>query len=314
MTARRRATAAPRDRTIDKTQMTPELAAQLLSKQHPRQRRPARQTVALYAREMKTGRWRSEVPDPILIDPDGYMFNGSHRCAAVIASGVTIDVEIRYGADASLFDVIDVGRRRSAFQFITQSNANSRAAAARLMLWYRRRFDHPMSGTAGRNFFDMAEVLEEADRAADDLGEALPLARTVTDYTSIPDSLVAAVFVLAAEDGIAWEAITDFRDGIVGMADLPADDPRRALAERMRRTVHRDRRRSATDDWTLLVRAFNASVNGERLARMEVTQVLPRIGESEANFKKRRNLLSATKNVHRDDLHDERRERRAAAG
>jgi hypothetical protein len=299
---------------IQRTTLTPELATQLLAKQHPRQRRPAIQTVALYAREMRAGKWRSEVPDPILIDPDGFMFNGSHRCAAVVESGVSIEVEIRYGADASLFDVIDVGRKRSAYQFIPEANAGNRAAAARVMLWYRRRFDHALSGVAGVGYFDMSEILAESDRAADGLAEAMPIARIIYEFTNIPISLAAAVFALAAEEGILWEQITDFRDGIVGMANLPEDDARRALAERMRQKRHRDRRRKQSEDWTVLVRALNAFLHGDALTRLDVTQVLPRIGETEATFKRRRDAIKQAELRHRNDQSgDANRARKAGA-
>lgn len=288
-----------------RTTLTPELATQLLAHRHPRQRRPAPQTVALYSREMKTGRWRPDVPDPILVDADGQLFNGGHRCAAVIDSRTAIDVEIIYGADPTLFDVIDVGRRRSAYQFIPEANAGNRAAAARLMLWYRRRFDWPPQGAPGVGFFDMAEILAEADRAGDVLGEVLPIARMIYEFTNIPTSVAAAAFALALEDGVSQEQISDFRDGVVGMANLPEDDARRALAERMRQKRHRDRRRKTSEDWNVLVRSFNAFIHHEPLTTLVLTEVLPRIGETEAAFKRRRSGVNAARMRHRNDHRDD---------
>lgn len=279
--------AAPK---IQQTILTPELAQQLLSKRHPRQRRPSPQTVAIYAHEMRIGRWRPNVPDPILVDPEGQMFNGAHRCAAVVESGVTIEVWIVYDADPTMFDVIDVGRKRSAFQFITEPDATARASSARIMLWYRRRFDVPLNAR-GISYFDMAELLAEADRAGESLSQAMPLARLIYEFTNIPASLCAAVMVLAAEDGHSWDDLIDFRDGIVSMANLAEDDPRRALAERMRQKRHRDRRRQPMEDWTILVRALNRFLLHEPASALVLTQVWPRIGESEAAFKKRRNAV-----------------------
>jgi len=286
---------------IKSTLLTPELAQQLMANRHPRQRRPAVQTVAIYANEMRLGRWRPNVPDPILVDTEGRLFNGGHRCAAVVESGVSIEVLIAYDADSSMFDVIDTGRRRSAYQFIVQPDAGVRASAARIMLWYRRRFDVALNAR-GIAYFDMAEILAEADRSVDQLSQALPLARTVYEFTNIPVPIASAVFVLAAESGIEWDLLLDFRDGIVGMANLPEDDPRRVLAERMRQKRHRDRRRQPMEDWTILVRSLNRYVRHEWVPGLTITQVWPSIGEPEKAFNRRR---QATKNAQYRDRDDQ---------
>ena len=124
---------------LQQTELTPELAAQLLANAHEDQRRQAAGKVAQYAEVMKAGGWFL-VPDAIMCDKAGRMFNGGHRCAAVIRSRVTIQVFICWDADPALFDVIDTGNTRQPAQFIHVPDAKARASAARLTLWYAHHF------------------------------------------------------------------------------------------------------------------------------------------------------------------------------
>jgi len=167
---------------VSETELTPELAARLLASPHPKQRRPAPQTVAMYAAAMRERRWRL-VPDPVLVDPEGRMFNGAHRAAAVIASNVTVPVMISWDADPGLFDVIDVGRRRSAYQFVTESDAALRASGARVTLWYARRFVMPPSS---RHFaFDLETLMGEIEGQAAAFEVMVRPARLVYDHSGL---------------------------------------------------------------------------------------------------------------------------------
>lgn len=281
------------------TDLTPELASLLLAKPHPKQRRPARQTVNLYADEMRRGRWRDYVPDPIMVDPDGRLFNGAHRAAAVLTSGVTIRVLIEYGADPALYDVIDVGRKRSAYQFVAEPEATTRASAARVMLWYRHRFDGPLvPRTVG--YFDLAEIIAETERASETMAAAMPFARAIYEWTGISQSVGLAVFVLASDGGFDWDQLAAFRDGVVDPSGLAADDPRRVFADKTRRQRWRDRRRPLMDDWTILVRALNAHLNGERLDRIDLSRFWPSIGETSGEYNRRRKSLGSQD--HRDSV------------
>lgn len=64
--------------------MTPELASQMLAKNHGN--RDVRQsTVKAYATEMKAGQWRT-THQPIAVDQTGRLVDGQHRLSAVIAA------------------------------------------------------------------------------------------------------------------------------------------------------------------------------------------------------------------------------------
>ena len=290
---------------LEQTELTPELAAVLIAKAHPHQRRPARGTVDMYARAIKEGRW-ALVADALLVDPEGRMFNGGHRCAAVIMANRAIPVYIGWDADPSTFDVIDVGRRRAAYQFISESEATARASAARVTLWYSRRFEHPLDARALQ--FDLHEILAEADRRAEAFSAIASAARQVYEYTSIPRSIVMAAFAIAIEYDYDRE-VDDFVAGIVDPSGLDEGDPRRLLADRFRKVTHRAKRRQPGEDWTLLVRSFNLFLEGVRPGRIAMSEVWPRVAETETEYRRRRDAVLAAK--HR--IESARNDRKAAS-
>lgn len=274
------------------TELTPELAARLLASPHPKQRRPARTTVAEYARRIKEGRWRL-IHDHLMVvgstyagpqDPDGSLFNGGQRCAAVIAANRSIPVYIEWDADPSLFDVIDVGRFRSAYQFVTEKDATVRASAARVTLWYERRFDRSLQP---RNInFDLHEILGEVERRSTSFDAVMGASRALYDYTSIAKSVSLAVFAIADEMGYRDE-IEAFVEAIRDPSYLPPGDPAKLLAERFRKQEHRGRRREMVDDWTLLAHAFNLQLEDREIGKLILGAVWPRIAESERDYRRR---------------------------
>jgi len=270
------------------TELTPELAARLLADAHSNQRRTARAVVALYARIMKEGRWRL-VPDPILVDPDGHMFNGGHRCAAVIAAHTTIPVMICWDADPSTFDVIDVGRKRGAYQFIGAASANARASAARVTLWYTHRFDRPLQPI--HLDFDLHEVLEEVEARATAFDAMLPSASSTYEYTGLARSVCLGAYAIAFGFGYQDE-VEAFVRGVEDPTGLQTGDPARLLADRFRKVQHRGRRRQPIEDWTLLVRALNLHLEGKLIRQLQLTDVWPHVGESSKDYDLRRNAVS----------------------
>lgn len=272
---------------LEQIDLTPEMAAALLANPHPKQRRPAPGTVKNYARAITEGRWAPAAPDPILTDAEGRMFNGAHRCAAVVEAGVTIRIWIGRNADPELFDVIDVGRRRSAYQFINNSSAKARASAARVTLWYAKRFDRPLGGVALA--FDLHEVLGEVNRLDEVFEVTVPPAWAVWDKTELPMSVILAAYAIAREDGHG-EAVESFTDSISHPEEWPVHAPGRLLADRFRSQRYRGRRRSTVDDWTIFVRALNYHIEGIEPTKLVLTDVWPRVGEPDVEFKRRQQV------------------------
>lgn len=96
-------------------QVGPLLAKEMLSKLHPRQRRPSSNEVDRFAVDMLNGSWTIN-GQAILIGNDGLLYDGQHRLRAVVQSGMTVPMLITRG-DFD-FTTIDLGRVRS-IAFVT---------------------------------------------------------------------------------------------------------------------------------------------------------------------------------------------------
>jgi hypothetical protein len=274
--------------TARATNLTPELAAQLLAKLHPRQRKISSNVVQKYARAMRLGKWNVEAAayDPIIVDKTtGALVNGGHRCAAVVASRTTIPVYIDWEGNAEVFDFIDIGRKRDAAQFIRSKNATLRASATRVVLWHELLFDQPMG--AVKEFWQMSEVLEEAERLSPYFDRLATSAAQVHDRTGLARGVVLGAMTLAAMQG-REDDILAFVKQVTEPAGLLTSDPAYVLVTRMGRVVHRKRLRQPLEDWTIFVRCLNAHLTGDPLpAKLQVTTLWPKVGESEKAFLRR---------------------------
>jgi hypothetical protein len=91
--------------------ITPEKAAELLS--HNFSNRPVRKNhVSGLASAIKRGEWRL-THQGIAVSESGGLVDGQHRLHAIIQAGVPVTAIVVRGVDASTFDSIDIGERRS---------------------------------------------------------------------------------------------------------------------------------------------------------------------------------------------------------
>lgn len=106
--------------------LTPELAREYLDKNHPGNRKIRKGTVMRYAADIKSGRWNSQVSQvdqPILLDQQGRLIQGQHRCSAVIEAGIPINVYACIGVPDEFYDYLDGGLARTAGDFLNTKRA-----------------------------------------------------------------------------------------------------------------------------------------------------------------------------------------------
>lgn len=100
------------NRSIDGVLITPAIAQFLLTN-HNGRNRPVKQTrVDQYAMELKLEKWKYN-GERILFDKDGQLLSGQHRLLAILKSGVSMLVDLKFGIDPDVRDTIDAGAPRS---------------------------------------------------------------------------------------------------------------------------------------------------------------------------------------------------------
>jgi hypothetical protein len=110
--------------------ITPEMAANYLKFNTDNYRKMKRPVVLRYAEEMKAGRWQLN-GEAIEFNEDGTLINGQHRLAAIVYSGVTVELLVVRNVKNHI-NVYDDGSNRTVDQMMNAANVecNSTIVAA----------------------------------------------------------------------------------------------------------------------------------------------------------------------------------------
>lgn len=131
--------------------LTPELAKALLQdEKRMRNRGMRREVINLYAQQMPD-EWRIN-GSSIVVDSEGHLVDGQHRCAACIQAGVPVPVILVSGVEAEeVFDTIDTGKKRTAADVLGSKGYRSPgtlSAVTRLLISIKENKFSPNSSTA----------------------------------------------------------------------------------------------------------------------------------------------------------------------
>lgn len=110
---------APQNSYINRILVTPQIATDLLATQ-TRNRPLSDAQVSAFAEIMRAGRW-SDSNDLICVTAGGVLINGQHRLSAVVKSGVSVWMDVKFNADPA--SVCDRGRPRTSVQSIYMRNS-----------------------------------------------------------------------------------------------------------------------------------------------------------------------------------------------
>ncbi len=112
------------------TTLTTQFAAKLLETTEKGNRRVSSAAVERYAEDIRKGRW-SDNGVPIILNGDGKMLDGQHRCLAVMRANRDIPIMIVSGVmDKNAFATIDTGRNRKLTDMLSIRGEKSCAMLA----------------------------------------------------------------------------------------------------------------------------------------------------------------------------------------
>lgn len=208
-------------------------------------------------------------------DTDGVLRDGQHRCAGFVNS--TRDgfwSFVTTGLEPDSFLAMDTGLTRRANQFLDGTNRVERAAAAALLTKF------PEITFAPRKIENL-EIVEIAD-GLPAMAEAANIAKAVYRQTRISATLHTALLTVVLSSDVPRSTIEAWAAGLETGSGLEDGDPRLALRNRFmveRFSGDRSGRRAAL---YLIVRAWNAYINGERMTRLQLPrsdadQRIPRV-------------------------------------
>lgn len=174
----------------DNVEVTPAIAETLLQ-YHNAVNRPIKQTrVDQYAMEMILDQWVNN-GERFLFDSSGNLISGQHRCLAIVKSGKTIYVDMKFGIPPEVRDTEGNGAPRSAADIVrlTTGDADS-AFKVKALNGVKKILNRRRTGTSARLALMLAADFERG------LNAMVPLIKNKSNLGRGP---VAGALVVAAE-------------------------------------------------------------------------------------------------------------------
>lgn len=116
----------PHDKIMRWTEITPEMAAEMLKKANPQNRNVLQRVKKMYAADMKANNWNGWNCDTIKISEDGTIIDGHHRLSAIVESGCTVGMYVVYGIEMSAVKTLDRGKKRTTKDTVEMSGLPQR--------------------------------------------------------------------------------------------------------------------------------------------------------------------------------------------
>lgn len=141
--------------------VTPEMASVWL-KNNPRNRNLNTKTVDDLARAMAAGEWALN-GEAVKLSVHDQLLDGQHRLAAVVKSGVAVDMLVVTGLENWTQDTMDTGRKRTTadvFAIHGESLTNVLAAVAK-RAWMWEQGNHKFANYSTPSTLELMEMLEQ---------------------------------------------------------------------------------------------------------------------------------------------------------
>jgi hypothetical protein len=255
------------------TTVTPVIAQRLLdANEH---NRPVNQRyVDEIASDIENGYWRLN-GETIIVSKDGFLNDGQHRLEAVVKTGRPIETAIMYGVDRDSRMTVDMGRQRTAGNFLAMdgsTNTNNVASSCKVIIEYSRGAFHSNAGAETKITKQDIRDFYLKNRKRIDIAVCAASYEKFGKLAGV-SAVAAAYFVLhRINDSEASVFFARFFDG----ANLKANDP--ILYLRNRLMTERKNKIRATEKLEIILRYWNAWRRGAKMSRQISREgVYPRI-------------------------------------
>jgi hypothetical protein len=238
-------------------ELTPHLAQLLLDSQS-HNRHIKRDLVDRLARDIREGRWQLNA-QPILLDSEGHLGDGQHRCQAVIQAQIAVQVVVTYGIAPTAFPTLDSGRSRTPADLLSlkgEKATGNLTAALNLISLDKR-------GAMKRNRWSEAATNPEREQLLEEHPE-------IRDSVAVCEKAkaVISVGILAY---VYWrghqvaESLADvFVEALATGANLSEDNPAFVLRETLLRNKgSRNKKLQRPVVVAYSIKAFNAFLKQE---------------------------------------------------
>lgn len=230
-----------------------------------------------YARKlaiiMERGQWDRQSLAPIIFDTDGNLIDGQHRLAAIVLSGLTLQMFVIRGMQSDIG--LDMGKRRSPADLVRkycEVDSPTRVAplAIRLLNCMRLGYDlaHRGGGSLYANGAGMHELIDLINAHTEEFNTAVKVQSSTNNFTAIAQFPLIRLLGIPSFDEKAQRFCEQVRDA----HDVPKGSPVIALRDAMTRLIGQNSGGSAKT-WeraALYGIAWEKYVTGSRAKRIRI--------------------------------------------
>lgn len=264
---------------IEEVVVSPRLAEEYLTRNRSNRRLRAA-VIARYAEDMRSGKWRLKGQAPILLDRDGALVNGQHRCLASVQSGVAFPVYVIRNVDPADVDTIDTGLTRSLGDVLGwrgEEQPHQLAAVVRIAWLYEKEKIRNSGFSLSPSRSEAVEWLQNHPGLQASLEAVTDLQKTLR----VPVGAMATAHYFAKR---RWPKETDaFFESLRSGAELPVGSPVLALRNRLTDRMFPAGSLRIFYVLAITIKAFNAFVEGRKVGllrwsyRSKMAEDFPRI-------------------------------------
>jgi hypothetical protein len=180
--------------------ITPAIARHLLEN-NPDNRAISETQVALIASDIKSGRWQLN-GETIIVAKDGSLNDGQNRLSAVVEANEPIQTVIMFGVSRSSRLTVDMGRQRTAGNFLAMSGvkyANHVASAISLLMRFNR------GAFSGGGTRELSRVITKQDIRAEYEKRSKSVSRAADELVNDRFAKLAGLPAMMCAHMILWE-------------------------------------------------------------------------------------------------------------
>lgn len=227
------------------------------------------------ARRMQAGEWMN-TGEPIILSRDGVLNDGQHRLLAVIQSGQSVKMDIRFGVDREAFRVTNTGKSRTPANVLSvlgYKHTTRLAATAVILIRYRRMLARSaesgeaptilgeMRGGYNASHLQVVNFIKEAPA----LAEMVRKGPTNVERKISNAHIDAATFLSRLHDE---EAASEFWPVFGSGVTSDVSHPARLLRERLLRDLMTKLRMPPDDKLALALKAWLMFKQGRRVTEL----------------------------------------------
>ena len=278
--------------------ITPDMAKKILAHRN-KNNRPLRYThLEKLSNAIEKDEWKV-TNQGIAFDADGNLIDGQHRLAAVLQTRKTVKMTVATNMDASIFDVVDTGTKRStgdALDILGSEHGRVVSGALKVYICYQNYPDKTWSGAAIQqpSTSDITTIYKDRKDEIEALLSVIK--KKHKNFKCFSQSLGLVFSLLLLDAGWSDMQIWEFWDCVTLGANLPPDSVVLSFRNQLS-DPHFRKRHYGTQRYMLnaFIKCFNSYITNESINKFVAPRHDTKMYKIQKPAKKQTSILEVIK-------------------